>query len=333
MVDRHAGAPRGRGSSLGALRPAVLALLLLVPALASAQSPVIRYVDPADPTCGGHSPCYSTIQAAVTAAQPGDTVRVLTGTYVEQVSVLGKNSGGSATEGDRIVIEAEPSLPPGSVVIAGAVSQCTNGHAVRFQQSRFVTLRGFTITGAGGAAIWLMGGNNENEAVHVERNRILHNGGPECDGGITVNRGNPGTVIANNLIYGNGRKGLSILDQDGGPHYVVGNTIHGNAWTGIWVARNHAVVLANNAVTGNGTASGSTGGRFGALYGEGPCGRKGPGADGCASLPLRRRRSSESRRPFRSSNHDDNSRPRCGESDCRYSELQRDSTYERYATG
>jgi hypothetical protein len=131
------------------------------------------------------------------------------------------------------------------------------------QQSRFVTLRGFTITGAGGTAIHLMGGNNQNEAIHLERNRIVGNGSPECSGGITVNRGNPGTLIANNLIYGNGRHGLAFLDEVGGPHYVVGNTIHANAWTGVWVARDHQALLANNAVTGNGTAAGSTGGRFG----------------------------------------------------------------------
>ena len=182
---------------------------------------------------------------------------------MEQVQVHGKNDFPGASEAHRLTIEADPALAAGAVIIDGAVNQCTFGYAVRFQQSRFVTLRGFTITGAGGTAIHLMGGNNQNEAIHLERNRIVGNGGLECSGGITVNRGNPGTLIANNLIYGNGRHGLVFLDQDGGPHYVVGNTIHANGWTGVWVARDHQTLLANNAVTGNGTASGSTGGRFG----------------------------------------------------------------------
>jgi hypothetical protein len=108
-----------------------------------------------------------------------------------------------------------------------------------------------------------MGGTNGNQAIHLERLRIFGNGSSECNGGITVNRDNPGTLIVNSLIYGNGRNGVTFLDADGGPHYLIGNTIHGNAWSGVSVARNHETWLINNAITGNGTASGSTGGRFG----------------------------------------------------------------------
>jgi hypothetical protein len=215
---------------LTAAFPALLALLVWA---APAFAQTTRYVSSTDSTCGGHTPCYPTIQVAVTVAQPGDTVQVRAGTYVELIQVQGKNAFPGASEAHRLTIEADPAQPPGTVVLDGAVNQCTFGYAVRFQQSRFVTLRGFTITGAGGEAVHLMGGNNQNEAIHLERNRIFDNGGPECSGGIIVNRGNPGTVIANNLIYGNGRHGLAFLDQDGGPHHVVGNTIHANAWTGV----------------------------------------------------------------------------------------------------
>lgn len=135
--------------------------------------------------------------------------------------------------------------------------------AIRLQQWKFITIRGLTITGAGGEAIALMGGNNQNTAIHLERNRLFGNGSGSCNGGITIARGNPGTLIVNNLIYGNGRNGITFIDADGGPHQLIENTIHGNAWSGVNVAREHQVRLANNAITGNGTASGSTGGRFG----------------------------------------------------------------------
>jgi hypothetical protein len=257
----------GRGQS--ALRPllaglAVMGLVLATPGTALQQGST-RYVNGADPTCGGHAPCFSTIQAAVVAAAAGDRIVIQPGTYVEQVNITSKNSGTGATEADRIVVEADPAAPSGSVVLDGSVGQCTNGHAVRFQQSRFVTLRGLTITGAGGQAVALMGGNNGNQAIHLERLRIFGNGSSECNGGITVNRDNPGTLVANSLIYGNGRNGVAFLDADGGPHYLIGNTIHGNAWSGVSVARNHETWLINNAITGNGTASGSTGGRFGVV--------------------------------------------------------------------
>ncbi len=243
-----------------ALLITALAALLALPAAAHA---ITRYVSQADPTCGGQSPCYGTIQAAVTAAQAGDTVQIQVGTYVEQVQITGKNNTPSATEADRIIIQADPAAVVVSVILQGAVSQCTQGYALRLQQSKFITIRGLTITGAGGEGIALMGGNNQNTAIHIERNRIFGNGSASCNGGITIARGNPGTLIVNNLIYGNGRNGLTFIDADGGPHQLIENTIHGNAWSGVTVAREHQVLLANNAITGNGTASGSTGGRFG----------------------------------------------------------------------
>jgi len=222
-----------------------------------------RYVNATDATCQSHTPCYSTIQAAVTAALAADHLVIQPGTYIEQVNVTRKNSGTGATEADRIVIEADPSAADGSVVLRGSVSQCTSGYAVRIQQSKFITLRGLTITGAGGQAVALLGGSSDNQAIHLERLRIFGNGSSSCDGGITVNRGNAGTLIANSLIYGNGRNGVTFIDADGGPQYLIGNTIHRNAWSGVNVARNHETWLINNAITGNGTGTGSTGGRFG----------------------------------------------------------------------
>lgn len=258
--------------ALGGLRDVIPALLLILLALlalllkpdpAAVQGGPTRYVNRGDPTCGGHTPCYPTIQAAVNAVLPGETIVIQPGTYPEQVSISGKNAAASASEADRIIVMADPTAPPGSVVITGGTSACTNGHAIRLQQSKYITLRGLTIARAGGQAIALLGGNNQNQAIHVERNRIFDNGGPECNGGITVNRGNPGTLIVNNLIHGNGRNGVAFLDADGGPHYVVQNTIHGNAWSGVTVARSHEVFLVNNLITGNGVNTGATGGRFG----------------------------------------------------------------------
>ena len=226
----------------------------------------VLHVSAADPTCQGRLPCYRTIQAAITAAAAGDRVVVQPGVYAEQVSISGKNSASGAAEPDRIVIEADPGAPPDTVVLLGGGGACTNGHAIRLQRSRFVTIRGLTITGFGGQAIALQGGNNGNENIRVERSRIVGNAtgnGDSCSGGITIARGNPGTLIANNLIHANGRHGIATMDADGGPHYVIGNTIHGNGWSGVHVTRSHEIFLVNNAITGNGTAPGSTGGRFG----------------------------------------------------------------------
>lgn len=118
-------------------------------AAAHAQAGTIRYVNNASPTCQEHAPCYASMQAGIDAAQAGDTVRIQAGTYTEQILIQGKNAHATASEADRIVIEADAGAVPGSVVLHGAVSQCTNGYALRFQQSHYLTIRGLTITGAG----------------------------------------------------------------------------------------------------------------------------------------------------------------------------------------
>ena len=44
------------------------------------------------------------------------------------------------------------------------MSGCTNGHAIRLQQSKYVTLRRLTITGARGQAIALLGKRKSEQA-------------------------------------------------------------------------------------------------------------------------------------------------------------------------
>jgi len=62
----------------------MLALVLLwagaIPSAALNPTATVRYVAP-DGNCGGASPCYDNVQAAVDAAAVGDEIRVATGTY------------------------------------------------------------------------------------------------------------------------------------------------------------------------------------------------------------------------------------------------------------
>jgi hypothetical protein len=236
---------------LGSVTLGLLAMLMAT-GPAAAQTGITRYVNHTDATCGGHTPCYATIQAAVNAVQAADTIQIQAGLYVEQVEIAGKNMTGT-TEASRIIIQADPAAAVGSVILHGAVTQCTNGFAIRVQQSKFITIRGLTITGAGAQGISLLGGNNQNTAIHIERNRIVGNGSASCGGGITIAGGNPHTLIVNNLIYANGGNGLATIDASGGPHDIIGNSIHGNGWSGMNITFNQQVFLVNNAITGNGT--------------------------------------------------------------------------------
>lgn len=266
----------------------VLALLSLAFFFLPSSSPQslapTAYVSNTDPTCGGKSPCYSTIQAAVNAARSGDTIQIQAGTYAERVTISEKNDSDRASEHDRIVIQADPSAGPSGVVVTGSSQDCGDGQAFRLRRSKFITIRGLTITNAGAAAIELDGGYNENKDIHLERNRIFGNARrswSSCNGGIVVQRGNPGTLIVNNLIYNNGRNGIAFIEADGSPQYVIENTIYGNRWNGIswsespsrsdrnwdeYWSRNSRIqefFIVNNIINQNGTESGTSGGRMG----------------------------------------------------------------------
>jgi len=175
-----------------------LTLLLILPALSQGA---ILYVNNADPTCQGQSPCFSTIQSAVNAAQAGDTIRIQVGTYLENVIIDGKNNFAGAAESDRIVIEADPLSPPGSVLLTAQREAPCSSFGFRIKLSKFITVRGLAIGSFGGEGISLFGGASQNQAIHIERNRIF---GSKCSSGIIIDSGNPATLIVNNL------KGLCI---------------------------------------------------------------------------------------------------------------------------
>src|SRR5436309_2621883 len=121
-------------SALAAL--ALVSGLMTVMAGSASASGTIRYVapPPAVPllNTGCDFPGYNTIQAAVTASNPGDTIIVCPGGYAEQVTV-GKDltlTGSSAT------IQA-----PGTLIGDLNIVDITNGATV--------TMSDFTVSGPG----------------------------------------------------------------------------------------------------------------------------------------------------------------------------------------
>src|SRR5258707_14228822 len=98
---------------------AVLSLLglLVLPTAVTAQAPTILYVNGTDPTCGGDSPCFTTIQTAINAAGPGNPIHNQTGTHTEKLTITDKNNFSCPTESNRMLLETHPAAPPGSVVL------------------------------------------------------------------------------------------------------------------------------------------------------------------------------------------------------------------------
>jgi len=177
-------------------------LLLFIAQFVQSQNNI--YVDGSGGGCGGNSPCFTTIQAAVDAASSGDIVNVYPGTYTEMVRIRKpltlRSTGGKdvttlqwTTPGGYVAplcIEADNGSYSG-VTIGGA-----DGH-------------GFTILGAdvpntaagGGsesAAIFI-GSNSANTIsnITISYNTITPNG----DGGLLTYY--KGTTTYSNIIVSN----------------------------------------------------------------------------------------------------------------------------------
>ncbi len=238
----------------------------------------VLWVDAAG-SCRGETPCFTTIQAAIDAAGPGQTVRVLAGEYEEQLRISGKNAGALAVESDRITIEADPAADAGDVLLRGPHNQCQRGYAIVFRQSSFVTLRGFRIEGAGRRGIVLRGGSAGGTGIRLERNRLHVGSARECLGGIDVGRGNADTVVANNVLSGIRRHALRFRNG-AGRAYVVGNTFVRNEGDAVFLARGALVSLWNNIVAFNGARRDGRGGkRFGIRFLRSPHASPDPDVD------------------------------------------------------
>ena len=92
----------------------------------------------------------------------------------------------------------------------------------------------------------------------LDGNDIHANGGADGSGiGVGIN--NPRLWIANNLLRGNTRHGIHWPTSSTATTYVVNNTITDNGWSGVTRPESTSVVLINNLIVRNGTATAGDG--------------------------------------------------------------------------
>ena len=207
-------------------------VLAALAALSSVPSGRIRHV-PAE---------YRTIQEAIDSAEPGDTVLVAPGRYVENIRFAGKG----IVVASEYLLTRDPRLIPRTIIDGSRPKHPDSASVVMMveQEDTMARLTGFTLTGGTGT-VWT-----------DARQKALYREG----GGVLCELGSP--VIEHNIIEGNEavQVGPGILSAGGGgircgyAEPIIRNNVirnnRGEYGAGI-VLYHSAGTVRNNVVTGN----------------------------------------------------------------------------------
>jgi hypothetical protein len=221
---------------------AISAALLTIGA--SAVQAATRYVNP-DGVCGGNSPCYTTIQAAIDDSTSGDTIKVADGFYDESVNI----NKSLTLDGAQSGVDARTRSGAESVI----------NHAcspVRINADN-VTLDGFTVQGSTQTdpctivGIWMNPGFSGTQGGAQILNNIVQNNisGIEFDNTGTIPAKVQFNLIRNNNNAGNG-SGNGIETNFG----LANATIDNNKFVGqtnssiVFEAPTNSVTISNNTL-------------------------------------------------------------------------------------
>jgi hypothetical protein len=177
---------------------------------------------------------YNSIQAAVTAADPGDKIKVCRGVYVEQVTIpAGK---------DNLTLFSAPDL---QAVIQAPPVMLDPKAIVRVNGAQNVTIRHFTITGPGGTGCdsirWGVRVDNYGSALITDNHITQIHDTPfsGCQNGIGVLIGRNRTDLGD-VSPGSGTVVHNLID-----HYQKGGVVVDNTGT-------RSAEVAYNEVAGEG---------------------------------------------------------------------------------
>lgn len=197
---------------------------------------------------------YATIQKAINAANPGDSIYVRASIYYEHVvvnktvSLRGENrlttviDGGGV--GDVVRIEADDALFSGFTVR----SSSSGFHAgiYLYNADRCVINNSIITSNLQFGILFLVSTYNI-----IENSEVSNNSWNGIDVGDTGSHHN---TIRNNVVFQNG--GNYGVDAYAGSDYTIieDNTVYNNAWIGIAIGWSHNCVIRNNRLHNN-TAS------------------------------------------------------------------------------
>ena len=190
---------------------------------------------------------YSTIQAAVNAAQEGDTVRVAAGTYAERVFILGKAITLAGAGADKTTIDATQNGRPLTVSNTGTGQVTVAGFTLR---NGLITFDDDILLGLGkGGGVFV-----EQTNVTVRDNIITNNLG--CLGTSVATLEATLTLLRNRIENnpGNhdcGQQSVFIHGSRGAESTVSGNVIQNHNITGLMTNAAGKVTVSNNIFRNN----------------------------------------------------------------------------------
>ncbi|MGH2568262.1 MAG: right-handed parallel beta-helix repeat-containing protein, partial [Bacteroidota bacterium] len=223
---------------------------------------------------------FESIQDAVDAASSGATIRVVSGTYYEQVTIAafdltlqGVDNGGglplvntSTLELNGVVVEAgNPGVTISSLRISSynygvvaddgcrglTVTNCnissSSADGIKVQNSDNVTITSNTVSNNAGKGIWVDGGSGHT----ISGNTASSNG---SDGMKLVNEVSNSTVSGNTTNSNNG-EGIGLGSEQGSTannNRILNNTVNSNTFHGIKLFAGNGNTFTGNTVNSNG---------------------------------------------------------------------------------
>jgi hypothetical protein len=190
----------------------VISALLIAPPVLAANTWTVDSAQPDNSQCASPTFLCKTIQAAISAASPGDTINILNGTYAETLDI---------TQNLAIVGQSQAGVIIDASTFSDYAIDASGDIATVFQQ---FTLIGSPVP-AFGYGIKVAGDN----ATTTIQNVTVQNSGRS---GIDLN-GLSGGVVDQVTLTSNGGVGLALTDCD---NVAISNvTTSGNAWGGIGI--------------------------------------------------------------------------------------------------